>query len=88
MGGGGGRVGLVSGPSARRLDIALCRRPSPSPPSPTSTCSTEVSVLPAPALGPKGSCPGKRLPQALLDTAVTIGSDPGVWQEAQQTSPG
>lgn len=29
---GGGCVGLVSGPSARRLDMALCGRPSPSSP--------------------------------------------------------
>lgn len=60
---GGGCVGLVSGPSARRLDMALCGRPSPSSPaspaSPTSTCSTEVSVLPAPALGPERLLPGE-----------------------------
>lgn len=91
MGGGGG--GAVWGWSAApqpgdwTSHSVVARRPS-SPASPTSTCSTEVSVLPAPALAPKGSCPGKRLPQALLDTAVAIGSDPGVWQGAQQTSPG
>lgn len=70
--------------------MALRRRPSPSSPClPHQHLLDRGLCAPSPRTRPpKGSCPGKRLPQALLDTAVSIGSDPGVWQEAQQTSPG